>query len=83
MPYHLHGSFDGACRHNGTITAYGGCGIYFPRLRSYCAAKPLFSSPSSPVTSQVAELNGLIMILEAGLRKKRELDERDPFLYFM
>jgi len=79
MPYTISGSFDGACRLNGTPSAYGGAGVYFPRQPRLSATKALPNNSYPRVTNQRAELTGLVMILEAGLKRKMELDERNPF----
>jgi ribonuclease HI len=78
MPYHLSGSFDGACRLNGTPQAFGGAGIHFPFCPQLSGYRSLRSHPYFRVTNQVAELTGLVMILETALDKKSELKE-DPF----
>jgi ribonuclease HI len=79
MPYTMSGSFDGACRFNGSPSAYGGAAIYFPRNKRFTETKPLPNNRYHRVTNQMAELTGLVMILEAGLRRKMELYENPYF----
>jgi len=79
MPYTMSGSFDGACQLNGSPSAYGGAAIYFPRSVRFTEARPLPNNRYHKVTNQMAELTGLVMILEAGLRRKMELNSNPYF----
>lgn len=84
MPYYMNIAIDGACSNNGQPDAIAASAaiVTFPGHRRRGIFTTILSTPPT-ATSSRAELNGLILALEAALERKAGLQYRPNFRLFI